>query len=83
MSVDTLIYTALGKELKLGNGIPASPEDRAHMAHFLTKVPALVSTGAIKPNPVKLWEGGLAAIPDGFKYMKEGKVTAEKLVYRV
>ncbi|EPS98739.1 hypothetical protein FOMPIDRAFT_1031239 [Fomitopsis schrenkii] len=79
----TLIYTALGKELKLGNGIPASPEDRAHMAQFLKKLPALVSAGVINPNPVKLWEGGLAAIPDGFKYMKEGKVTGEKLVYRV
>lgn len=53
------------------------------MAQFLKKLPALVSAGVINPNPVKLWEGGLAAIPDGFKYMKEGKVTGEKLVYRV
>ena len=53
------------------------------MAQFLTKVPALVSAGSIKPNPLKFWEGGLAAIPEGLKYMKEGKVTGEKLVYRV
>ncbi|KAH9938112.1 GroES-like protein [Fomitopsis serialis] len=79
----TLIYTALGKELKLGNGYPPIPEDRAHMAQFLKKVPGLVSSGAIKPNPIRLWEGGLEAIPAGFLYMKEGKVTGEKLVYRV
>ncbi|KAH9844379.1 GroES-like protein [Rhodofomes roseus] len=79
----TLIYTALGKELKLGNGYPALPDDRAHMAQFLTKVPGLASSGAIKPNPIKLWEGGLEAIPDGLLYMKEGKITGEKIVYRV
>ena len=53
------------------------------MAQFLKKVPGLVSSGAIKPNPIRLWEGGLEAIPAGFLYMKEGKVTGEKLVYRV
>ena len=53
------------------------------MAQFLTKVPALVSAGAIKPNPVKLWPGGLDAINDGLQYMREGKVSAEKIVYRL
>lgn len=53
------------------------------MANFLKKVPDLVSAGAVKPNPVKLWEGGLEAINDGLQYMREGKVSGEKLVYRV
>jgi hypothetical protein len=32
---------------------------------------------------VKLWPGGLEAINDGFKYMREGKVSGEKLVFRI
>ena len=60
-----------------------SEEDRAHMAQFLLKVPKLVLDGAIKPLPIKLWEGGLAAIPDGLQFMREGKVSAEKIVYRI
>ena len=53
------------------------------MAVFLKKVPQLVRDGAVKPLPIKLWEGGLAAVPDGLQYMREGKVSAEKIVYRV
>lgn len=53
------------------------------MAAFLSKLPALVSSGAIKPNPIKLWDGGLASIKDGLQFMKEGKLSGEKIVYRV
>ena len=60
-----------------------SEEDRAHMAAFLKKVPQLVKEGSVKPLPIKLWEGGLEAIPDGLQYMREGKVSAEKIVYKV
>ncbi|EMD39360.1 hypothetical protein CERSUDRAFT_112991 [Gelatoporia subvermispora B] len=80
----TLIYTSLGREFNLrGSHYPVSSEDRAHMAAFLRKVPALVKEGKVKPNPVKLWKGGLTAIQDGLQYMREGKVSAEKIVYRV
>ena len=53
------------------------------MVQFLKKVPGLVKEGLVKPLPVKLWEGGLSAVPDGLQYMREGKVSAEKIVYRV
>ncbi|CCL98245.1 uncharacterized protein FIBRA_00239 [Fibroporia radiculosa] len=79
----TLIYTSLGREFKLGGHYPPSPEDRSHMAQFLQKVPQLVSSGAIKPNKVKLWEGGLYAIPDGLQFMRESKHSGEKIVYRI
>ncbi|OCH84775.1 GroES-like protein [Obba rivulosa] len=80
----TLIYTSLGRAFDLrGSHYPVSPEDRAHMAAFLRKVPALVKEGKIRPNRIKLWRGGLTAIPDGLQHMREGKVSAEKIVYRV
>ncbi len=85
LCTDTLIYTSLGREFTYATGQhwPAVPEDKEHMVQFLKKVPQLVKEGKIKPLPVKLWEGGLAAIPEGFKYMKEGQVSAVKIVYRV
>ncbi|KAI0748384.1 GroES-like protein [Daedaleopsis nitida] len=81
----TLVYTALGRAFTFGSGAhyAVSDEDRTHMAAFLKKLPKLVQDGAVKPLPIKLWEGGLAAVPDGLQHMREGKVSAEKIVYRV
>ncbi|KIJ34239.1 hypothetical protein M422DRAFT_182407, partial [Sphaerobolus stellatus SS14] len=79
----TLIYSSLGREFSFGEVFPVSKEDRDHMAAFLTKVPELVKTGAIKPNRVKLWEGGLDGIEGGLAYMKEGKLCAETPVYKI
>ncbi|KAF7790270.1 hypothetical protein EIP86_001224 [Pleurotus ostreatoroseus] len=66
-----------------GSIYPASPEDRRHMAQFLTKVPGMVSAGMIKPNPIKVWKGGLYGINDGLQSMMEGKASGEKIVYKV
>ena len=81
----TLLYTAQGRPLDYGPNIhfPAKPEDRAQIAAFLKKAPQLVKDGAVRPITIKLWDGGLAAIADGFQYMRDGKVSAEKIVYRL
>ncbi|PSR78310.1 hypothetical protein PHLCEN_2v7432 [Hermanssonia centrifuga] len=76
----TLIYTSLGRAF---SNRPACPEDRSHMAEFLKKVPGLVSERKIKPNRVKLWEGGLDGINAGLEYMIEGKNSGEKVVHQV
>ncbi|KAH9941947.1 GroES-like protein [Amylocystis lapponica] len=82
--IPTLIYTSLGRTFNFGpTKFAASPEDKAHMAAFLVKVPQLISEGKIIPNKVKVWDGGLSAVKDGLQYMREGKVSAEKIVYRV
>ncbi|KAI8982799.1 GroES-like protein [Trametes punicea] len=83
--VYTAIYWALGRAYSFGPDahFPARPEDRTHMAQFLKKIPALVKDGLIKPMPIKRWEGGLEAIPEGLQYMRQGKVHAEKVVYRL
>ncbi|CAE6502805.1 unnamed protein product [Rhizoctonia solani] len=62
---------------------PASPHDRQHMASWMPKIEELIASGNVKPNPVKLWPGGLASVNDGFQYMRDGKVSAEKIVYNV
>lgn len=53
------------------------------MAHFLKKTPALVQSGLVKPNPTKLFPGGLEGINAGLQFMEEGKHSGEKIVYRV
>lgn len=80
----TLLYTALGKGFDYGpTRFDASSEDREQMVDFLQTVPGLVSSGAVKPNPIKLWDGGLSAIKDGLQWMKEGNNSGEKIVYKV
>ncbi|CAE6477090.1 unnamed protein product [Rhizoctonia solani] len=80
----TLVYTALGRSFEWPKiQFPASPEDKARMAAWMPKLEELVTNGQIKPNPVKLWPGGLEAVNEGFQYMREGKVSAEKIVYNV
>ncbi|KAH9934267.1 GroES-like protein [Fomitopsis serialis] len=83
--ISTMIYTALGRPFSLGPQakFAAQPKDRAQIANFMLKTPQLVRDGLIVPNRVKLWEGGLQAIPEGLQYMREGKVSGEKVVYRV
>jgi hypothetical protein len=84
LTADTLLYTALGRSLNWSSvHFPASSEDRNHMASWMPKLEALVNSGQLKPNPVKLWPGGLEAVHEGFQFMREGKVSAEKIVYNV
>lgn len=81
---ETYLYTVNGYSFKFrSTQLPAMPEDKAHMAGFLRKLPQLVSDGALKPLPIKFWEGGLEGVKDGLQYMREGKVHAEKIVYRI
>ncbi|EIW60399.1 GroES-like protein [Trametes versicolor FP-101664 SS1] len=83
--IPVLIYTALGRAFDFGPTMhfPVLPEDRGQMTEFLKKVPQLVKDGAVRPPAIKLWEGGLEAIPNGLQYMREGKVSAEKIVHRL
>ncbi|GJE87536.1 zinc-binding alcohol dehydrogenase family protein [Phanerochaete sordida] len=81
----TLIYTSLGRSfIFAGNTpFPASEEDRGHMAQFLKKVPELVKSGQIKPNPTMFFDGGLEGINAGLQHMMEGKHSGQKIVYRL
>ena len=80
---DTLIYTSLGHAFALGTFYAPSDSDRAHMAAFLLKVPGFVQRGEVSPNPVKVWPGGLEGVEGGLQWMREGRVSGVKVVYRV
>ncbi|TCD60353.1 hypothetical protein EIP91_010321 [Steccherinum ochraceum] len=75
----SLLYTVLGRAW---GTMPAQPDHRKHIAAFLKKFPDLFKSGTIKPNPTKLFEGGLNAVSEGFEYMIAGKNSGEKIVFK-
>ncbi|KAI9150572.1 Trans-enoyl reductase ACTTS2 [Paramyrothecium foliicola] len=82
----TIVYTVFERPVPFGGmfdncGGP-TPQDKAFWEKYLKLVPEWLSSGKIKPNPVKEL-GGLDSIPEGFKTMQEGRVRAEKLVYKI
>lgn len=81
----SVLYTAFGVPFTFdGTTYPAPPEDRKQISDWLVGPgEQLVRDGRIKPNPVNVLPGGLEGIPEGFQYMKAGKNSAEKLVFRL
>ncbi|KAG9035680.1 hypothetical protein FRB95_010918 [Tulasnella sp. JGI-2019a] len=60
---------------------PSHPESFAKMSDWYRRVPGYVSE--LNIMPIKIWEGGLDAIPEALEYMKAGKVSAQKIVVNV
>ncbi|KAJ9479196.1 putative zinc-binding dehydrogenase [Pseudozyma hubeiensis] len=87
--IHTLAYTALGRPFNYGRA--TYDQDRVTadsnlmkewlngtQGHFYT----LFKQGLLRGNRVKEMSGGLEGIPEGLKYLQEGKASAEKLTYR-
>ena len=86
----TIAYSALGEEMSFaGHGsvippkIPAKDEDARFMEMFIGIAEALLAEGKVKAHPPSVREDGLRGILEGWQEMREGKVSGEKLVYRV
>lgn len=62
--------------------MPALPEERAWFAEIVAKTPAYISEFGFRAPPITL-RSGLDKIPEGFAEMREGKVSATRLVYKV
>ncbi|OTA53019.1 zinc-binding dehydrogenase [Hypoxylon sp. EC38] len=81
----TIVYTVFERPLKYGafdNRGEATPHDKALWEKYLALLPEFLSSGKIKPNRVREL-GGISDILAGFKEQQEGKVSAEKLVYKI
>ena len=75
----TIIFTAYGFEFK---PFGLNDDDRRELSAFLQKVPGLVKDGQLKPTPVKKLGSGLENVyGDGYKYLAEGKASAERVVF--
>lgn len=81
----TLMYTIFNETFhhQFGKEFPASQEDFEFARMFMGRVQQFLQEGQIKPHPEKVGAEGLAGVLRGMKDMQNGKVSRQKLVYRV
>ncbi|KAH8892167.1 zinc-binding dehydrogenase [Thozetella sp. PMI_491] len=87
----TIVYTVFGRDVgestpvyKLfdNTGLETLAGDREFWEKQLRLLPGYLQDGKVKPNPVRE-RGGLDDLLEGFKEQEQGKVRAEKLVYKI
>ncbi|OQN96060.1 hypothetical protein B0A48_17860 [Cryoendolithus antarcticus] len=82
----TIVYTVFDRALPYGkifdNVKEKTPEDKAVWEKWCSLLPELLQRGKVKPNKAREM-GGIDDILKGFKEQQEGKVSAEKLVYKI
>ncbi len=77
-------YSAFGEAFdKLGAHVPAIPENLEHAKRFWRLTERLLAEGRLRPAPVRMGQRGLVGVFDGLQEMREGKVSGEKLVFRL
>jgi hypothetical protein len=64
--------------------LKANNEERELLSAFLQNtLPGSVKARKLKPNRVKLWDGGLEEIDKALAYLQNGNASAEKVVIRL
>ena len=77
-------YTVFGESFdKLGDHIPAKPDDFEHTKMFWELTEKFVHEGKLKHHPVRVEKDGLVGVFDGLQQGRDGKISGEKLVYRI
>ena len=88
LGTDADVFICLGKEYTsvTGERVSASPEDEKTLvdnAKWFDRNLVATHNGKVEPVPVMILEGGLEAIPDALDQLKEGSVSAQKIVVRL
>lgn len=79
----TLGYSVNGEEFSFfGNKVEAKPQDFEFGKKWWSLAETLLVEGKIKGTPT-VRSGGLQGVLDGFEDMKNGRISRQKLVYRV
>jgi NADPH:quinone reductase-like Zn-dependent oxidoreductase len=81
----SLGYTMIGEDFRFrgSNVYKAVPEDFEFGKKWVSLVENLLAEGKIKPHRKDLRSGGLDGILQGCNDLKEGRVSGNKLVYRI
>ncbi|KAI1171911.1 zinc-binding dehydrogenase [Nemania sp. FL0916] len=83
----TIVYTVFGHAIDL-KGAPfdnwggPTPQDRTFWEQWIARLPKLLAAGTIRANPSREL-GGLETVAEGFELQKQGKIRAQKLVYKI
>ena len=79
----TLAHTARREPWRFrGHDMPAKPQDYEFAVKFWTLAQTLLESGSLKAQPLKVGEG-LEGVLDGLDLLMNGKVSGQKLVYRI
>jgi NADPH:quinone reductase-like Zn-dependent oxidoreductase len=80
----TLMYSSFGEKFaKAGHSIPGKKEDFEFMKKFIAISQVLIDEGKIKPHREDVRSDGLDGVLNGLEDMKQGKVSANKIVYKL
>jgi len=76
-----MTFSLFGKEMpSYGIILPADPSIYAFSIHSYEILERLLKEKKLRRQKIKVF-GGLEKVPEGFAYMKEGKNSAEKIIY--
>ncbi|KAF7363152.1 GroES-like protein [Mycena venus] len=62
---------------------PRNLEHYENAKTYAKLISRVLSLGTVKPVPVRLYPHGLASVQEGLEDMKDGKIHAEKITYRI
>lgn len=80
---DVLVWTAFLKEHWYGDfHWPPHKEDHELASELFEKLPELLESGKVRPNPTRI-KKGLDAVAEGFQEYRDGKISAYKIVYEL
>ena len=80
----TLAYTVFGETIMDGSTVvPGRAKDFDFAKTWWSLCENLLRDGKIVPHRARVERGGLGGVLDGLRLLREGKVSGEKLVYKV
>lgn len=82
-TLSSIIFDVIGKDHDLPLPFTASPELTETGRKLVRLLEDIVAKTNLRPNPALIQPLGLASVAEGFKYMSEGRVSAQKLIYRI
>lgn len=81
---ETLVYTAFGEKIDKGAlSRPSSQEDFKFAQQWAKLAETLLAEGKVIPHPIKVMPGGIEDIPAGLDLLRKGKISRQKIVYRI
>ncbi|KAI0061887.1 GroES-like protein [Artomyces pyxidatus] len=78
-----LAYQLLGEDFQFPIPYKVSSDIYALSEKCGSLLSATLALGKVKPMPTLIMPKGLASVDEGFAYMKGGKVSAQKITYRI
>ncbi|KAF9262408.1 GroES-like protein [Marasmius fiardii PR-910] len=83
VTIHSLAYTALGHAFDFPESFTPDPVHIEFAEKFRQLITQLLAEDKIIPMPIKVLPHGLGSVLEGFENMRAGKVSREKIVYRI